>query len=67
MTANICLYCISLIIHVAKSGGGTLEMLALQSWEDQVSCQQSTGGQPTGLRLPSEVFSRSEEASNLNE
>ena len=55
------------ISDVAESGDGTLEMLALQWWEDQVSCQQSTVGQPTCLRLPSEVFSRSEEASNLNE
>ena len=55
------------ISDVAESGDGTLEMLALQWWEDQVSCQKATVGQPTGLRLPSEVSSGSEEASNLDE
>ena len=67
MNVNMCFYCISQIIHVTKSGDGTVEMLALQWWEDQVSCQQSIVGQPIGLRLPSEVPSRSEEASNLYE
>ena len=60
-------YFACLISHLSKSGDGTLDMLALQWWEDQVSCQQSIVGQPAGLRLPSEVSSRSEEASNPHE
>ena len=60
-------YSACLISHLSKSGDGTLDMLALQWWEDQVSCQQSIVGQPAGLRLPSEVSSRSEEASNPDE
>ena len=67
MNANMCFYCISQIIHVAKSFHGILEMLALQWREDQVSCQQSIVGQPTGFRPPSDVSSRSEEASDLDE
>ena len=55
------------ISDVAKSGDGTLEILALQWWEDQVSCRQSIVGQPIGLRPRSEVSLRSEEASNLDE
>ena len=31
------------ISDVAESGDGTLDMLALQWWEDQLSCQQSMG------------------------
>ena len=57
-------YYTCLTSDVAKSGDGTLDMLALQWWKDQVSCQQSIVGQPAGLRLPSEVSSRSEGACN---
>ena len=39
-------YFACLISNLSKSGDGTLDMLALQWWEDQVSCQQSiVGGQ----------------------
>ena len=31
------------ISDVAESDDGTLDMLALQLWEDQLSCQQSMG------------------------
>ena len=60
-------YFAHLFSHLSKSGDGTLEILALQWWEDQASCRQSIVRQQTGLRPRSEVSLISEEVSSLDE